>query len=513
MIRARRQRGSIAPFMVLALGGALLATAYSLDTGRLTNSAAQVKRATDMAVMAVGNERLMKGTDVSDEELKQLAYGYVVNNLGLDSTLANQIGQENVSLTQAKDEENRTRYKVAVNFTSAPELLGGETKEVNVHSTAEVVAKATEIAIILPNSGTEGEQELATLRRLFKTFAARLMSRDENDQQRIWISLIPFSQTVNVYDSEDTNRIRRWATSTAIRPVELSSLYRTGIRDLSDARMPNPKSQRLCLNRGLLLGENYFWDQPPTGQFTRVYYRHDLPENHPFEPRITWRGPNPDFGQASGVEDTRNIIGDVGCPKAALLPLTKDLKEIEDRLDAMRTGFNVNYSIAMGWAGHALSPAMRGSNGWGDSELPLDFPSDNNDNVKIIIMLANTTGDWFDTDAYNTARVGTSIDGDGNNNDGGKGVATRRLSLLCSSFRNRELKFHFIGVRPGDPEDFGRRLFDQVAGIPLQGCAQGTGSMTFANAATFREGEEQIDRLLRDITDKIKHEYYVRLVE
>lgn len=507
-----RQRGSIAPFMVLALGGALLATAYALDTNRMTSNAAQVKRATDAAAMAVGNERLMKN-EKSPTVLRELAYGYVVNNLGMDTSLASQIDRDSVELEEQTGEDERIRYKVEVRFKADPELLGGEVKDMRVHSTVEVVARSTEVAIVLPNSGTEGATELAALRKMFKRFAGQLLDDDENSEKRIWLSLVPFSQVVNVYDREDTGRLRRWATAAAIRPVELTSLWRTGIRDLSDGRMPDPRTERLCMNRGMYPGQVYYWDQPPTGQFTRVYYRHDLPENHPLEPSISWTGPNPDFGQATGVNDTRFIIGNVGCPRAALLPLTNQLKKVEDRLDEMRTGFNVNYAIGMGWAGHALSPEMRGSAGWGDSELPLDFPdSDKAQNAKIIVMLANTTGDWFDTDAYNAGKVGEAVQ-NGNNDPGGTATASRRFQDLCDSFRSRHLKFHFIGVRPGDPQDFGRQLFDRVAGIPLQTCAQGGGSMTFANAPTFNEGQEQIQHLLDDIADKIKHEFYARLVE
>jgi hypothetical protein len=507
-----RQRGSIASFMVLAIGGALLATAYALDTHRMTSSAAQVKRATDAAAMAVGNERLMKN-EKSPTVLHQLAYGYVVNNLGMDSSLARQIGPQNVELEEQTDNDQRVRYKVEVNFEANPELLGGQVKQMRVHSTVEVVARATEVAIVIPNSGTENNTELAALRQLFKRFAARLLDDDENSEKRIWLSLVPYSQVVNVYDREDTGRLRRWATGAAIRPVELTSLWRTGIRDLGDGRMPDPRTQRVCMNRGLYPGQVYFWDQPPAGQFTRVYYRHDLPENHPLEPSISWTGPNPDFGQATGVNDTRFIIGNVGCPRAALLPLTNQLSKVEERLDEMRTGFNVNYAIAMGWAGHALSPEMRGSAGWGDSELPLDFPdSDNAQNAKIIVMLANTIGDWFDTDAFNAGQVGEAVQS-GTNDPGGTVTASKRFQDLCESFRGRHLKFHFIGVRPGDPQDFGRQLFDRVAGVPLQTCTQGGGSMTFADAPTFNQGQEQIQNLLDDIADKIKHEFYARLVE
>lgn len=514
MIRRRQQRGSVAPFMALAIGGALLATAYTLDTSRMTNSAGQVKRATDAAAMAVGNERLING-DQPLETLQVLAEGYVLNNLGMDSTLGEQIGRENIVLSQTSDDQQRLRYTVEVTFEANPELLGGEVKQISVHSTVEVVARATEIALMLPNTLSENSTELAALRRLAKDFAVRMLGTDGDSDQRIWISLVPYGQAVNVFDIEGGRqasiaRLRRWATGLAISPVELTSLFRTGTASsLADARMPDLASNLMCMNRGLNPGQNYFWDQSPSGQFTRVYYRADLPENTPGAKWLSWVGPNPTFGQASGTNDTRFIVADKGCPTAAVLPLTNDVDALEERLALMDTGFNVNYAIGMGWAAHTLSPEMRGSNGWGDEELPLDFAEGEQQNAKIIVMLANTTGDWFDTDSYNSAVVGEAIDGTSDSIS----IAARRFESLCNSFRQRNLKFHFIGVRPGDPMDFGRTLFDRVAGPGLQLCTQGTGSMTFANAPTFNEGEAQIENLLAAIAEQIKHEYYARLVE
>ncbi|SDI85245.1 hypothetical protein SAMN05216588_12664 [Pseudomonas flavescens] len=524
MIRRRQQRGSVAAFMVLAIGGALLATAYALDTSRMTNGAGQLKRATDAAAMAVGNERLLNAEQPL-EQLQALAQGYVLNNLGMDSSLGQRISHDAIRLSHETDDQQRDRYRVEVAFTAEPELLGGDAEEIRVHSTVEVVARATEIAVVIPNTGTEDDAEMAALRRLFKRFSRNLLGERTDSRQRIWISLVPYSQAVNVSDTDmalTRRRIMNWATPAAISPVELTSLYRTGkLSNLADARHPNFRSplKLLCLNRGLHLGENYDWDQPPSGRFTRIYYRADIPSNnigsdYPTH-AITWIGPNPDFGQASGTNDSRDLIADRGCPKAALLPLTNDLDKIDTRLDEMRKAFNVNYAIALGWAGHALSPRMRGSNGWRDDELPLDFAEGDGAerNAKIIVMLANTTGDWVDSDAYNAPAVGENVDGAEQAGEGGRAAATRRIQLLCESFRNRNLKLHFIGVRPGEPDDFGRQLFDQVIGTPLRTCSSGTGSMTFADASNFREGETQIQSLLADITEQIKHEYYARLVE
>lgn len=510
---AAEQRGAVAPFMVLATGGALLATAYAIDLNRMTDNAAQLKRATDAAAMAVGNQVLLDSR-TTPAELKTLAWGYLKNNLGMDSQLFQQIDYDRLTLTKGREEDGPITYRVQVMVLAQASLIGGGQQEQQIHSTVEVLSRPTEVAMLLPTTLSENEADLAALRRLGKTFASDLLgeAKDKADS-KVWLSLVPFSQAVNVYDNRDPGRLRRWAAPGALNPVELRLLFRSGkASSLADPRIPDRRANLLCLYRGLNLGQNYHWDQPPAGQF-KVYYRHDLPENgSPGAPPISWVGPNPDFNEPNAAVDTRWIVADKGCPNAALLPLTNDQEEIGQRLDQLTTRFNVNYAIAMGWAGMALSPRMRGSNGWGDSELPLDFnPDDEADNVKIVVMLANTVGDWFDTDAYN-ADQGLAINGEGGTISA-VDVSKQRFQQLCESFRARNLKFYFIGVRPGDPKNFGRQLFDRVAGPGLLICTRGQANMTFANAENFARGEEQIQRLLGEISDKIKHERYARLIE
>lgn len=509
----REQHGGVAPFMVLAIGGALLATAYAIDLSRMTNNASQVKRATDAAAIAIGNQQLMDSRTTA-AELKKIAWGYVQNNLGTDSDLFEQLEYDSLKVSSAGGGDDPVTLRVEVSLHAQALLIGGARRRQQVHSTVEVVSRPTEVALILPTTLNETAPNLAALRRLGKSFAGNLLGEDsdQGSDNKVWLSLIPYSQSVNVYDPKDPQRINRWAAPGALNPVELRSLFRTGYSSLADRRIPDRRANLLCVYRGLGLGQNYYWDQPPAGQF-KIHYRHDLPVNgSPGAPAISWRGPNPDFGEANGVIDTRFMVADKGCPNAALLPLTQDRDEIDKRLDLITTRFNTNYAIAMGWAGSALSPNMRGINGWGDNELPLDFNEDGNaDNVKIIVMLANTTGDWFDTDSYN-AEVGQAIDGESNTTSS-TDVAGRRFVRLCDSFRQRNLKFYFIGVRPGDPQDFGRQLFDRVAGPGLRVCTNGDKNMVFADAENFVEGEDQIDTLLQNIADKIKHERYARLIE
>lgn len=534
MNSARKQRGSIAPFMVLALGGALLATAYAIDTSRLVNSTSQVKRATDLAALAVGQERLAHG-DKPLEDFKKLAYGYVVNNLGLDSTLAAQIDEERLNLSQVEDDEGRTRYTVAVTLQADSELLGSESRDIQVYSTVEVQPSALEVALTLPNTGSENQANLQALRRLAKRFADNLIEgRDD-----AWLALVPYSQTVNVspdYTNPQTRapmgpsaahlqRLSRWATPAALRPIELTSLFRSGYRGLHDPRMPDRRANLLCLYRGLNQGENYFWTRPPESSF-RIYYRHTLPENgSPGANPVSWVGPNPLFGQATGTNDTRWIVADSGCPSAPLLPLSNDIDKIEERLEQMSTRFNTNYAIAMGWSAMALAPAFRGSSGWDLPDgLPKDFKDDGGDSYKAIVMLINTTGQrWFDSDGYN-GYTGEGVDGAAQTGARDDPVITRRFARLCDSFRERKLRFFLIVIGEDEIENNdlgaegttvdGASEFRRIAGPGLARCAENSGDITYLTGFDFVAMESalqsHLDRILADIR---RQGSYVRLVE
>lgn len=534
MIRRRQQRGSVAAFMVLAIGGALLATAYALDTGRMTNSAAQLKRATDAAAMAVGNQRL-GGGEQPLEELQVLAEGYVLNNLGMDSALGEQIGSEHITLSQQTDDQQRARYTVEVVFEATPQLLGGEARQIRVHSTVEVRPSALEVALALPNTGSESESNLRVLRRLGNHFAERLIKgRDD-----AWLALVPYSQAVNVSpdytnpasrtppgpSANHARRLNSWAMPGALRPVELTALFRTGYAGLQDRRIPDRRANLLCLYRGLNRGQNYFWDRAPNGQF-RVYYRDDLPENgSPGATPIRWVGPPPLDGQATGLNDTRWMVADIGCPSAPLLPLSNDLDKIEERLAQMSTRFNVNYAIAMGWSAMALAPAFRGSSGWDlPDELPRDFRDDGGDSYKAIVMLVNTTGQrWFDSDGYN-AETGMPIDGERGADGENQELRTQRFARLCDSFREHKLRFFLIAIGQDEikDEDLGAQgalingasQFRRLAGPGLARCAEQAGDISYLQGFDFAATEGELQSRLDRIVDEIRRQgAYVRLVE
>ncbi|RRO07210.1 Tad domain-containing protein [Pectobacterium aquaticum] len=510
----QQEKGAGTAFYTLGAMALLVTAAFIVDTSTATGDATQIKRATDAAALAVGHQATINGEEYSQEETNKLAYDYVKNNLGMNRALSEKLAAGDVSVTEGRNSETRKTYTVTVAFETKPSLLSLGARKQEVYSTSEVINRPTEIAFVMPVTGDMSEGDIRSLKSVSRSFVERMLSSADGKRDNLWLSLVPYSQSVSVYDAEDANRIRRWAAPGALNPPELRSLFASGVvSSIADRRFPDRRANLLCMYRGLGREENFFWDEPPVGQF-KVYYRHDLPQNgSPGAPPISWRGPNPDFDDTNAV-DTRWIVADKGCPNAALMPLTNEESKLNQRIEQFSARFNVNYAIGMSWAGAALSPNMRGSDGWGDATLPLDFNLDGNgDGQKVIVMMANTVGDWFDTDSYNFNRNQFS---GSSGSDVAREFAQQRFRDLCSSFRARNIKFYFVGIRPGDPEDFGRNLFDREATPGLLICTEGEKRMSFIDGAGFgAEGvEDQLIQRLNRIAGQIETEGgYVRLVE
>ncbi len=514
----RQEQGVGTAFVVLSTMGLLVSGAFIVDTINATGDAAQIKRATDAAAWAIGNQVIVSHSEnetFDQPQMAELAYQYVVHNLGMNSKLSSQIARENVTVSEGEDDGAYQTYTVSVSFNTSPDLLKLSSFQQDIFSSAEIRTASLEVALAIPNTLSEGGPNMAALRRMGNSFAQTLVNSNDN----AWLSLVPYSQSVNVYDPDNTNRIREWGQPGSLNPIELTTLFQAGYGSLADRRMPDRRFNRLCMYRGLNRGQNYYWDEAPGGQF-EIYYRHDLPVNSSINYNIAWIGPNPWFGQAGGVNDTRHLIVDHGCPVAPLLPLSNDLNKISERLGEMTAGFNVNYAIAMGWAAMTLAPEFRGEGGWGlPDNLPKDFSGGKSDRVKAIVLLVNSSDTrWFDSDGYN-AYTGRPVDGCQASQEGcnDESVITRRFAELCDSFRERDIRFFLIVTGNDDAEDEDGQIpsasaFRRIAGAGLNNCAIKNTDLSYFNGADFVASENKMtDRLTTIVEELQQQSSFVRL--
>ncbi|MEL4888112.1 pilus assembly protein TadG-related protein [Pectobacterium betavasculorum] len=267
----QQEKGAGTAFYTLGAMALLVTAAFIVDTSTATGDATQIKRATDAAALAVGHQATINGEEYSQEDTNKLAYEYVKNNLGMNKSLSEKLVASDVSVTEGRNSATRKTYTVTAAFETKPGLLSLGVKKQEVYSTSEVINRPTEIAFVMPVTGDMSEGDIRSLKSVSRAFVERMLSSADGKRDNLWLSLVPYSQSVNVYDAEDANRIRRWSTPSALNPPELRSLFASGVvSSLADRRFPDRRANLLCMYRGLGREENFFWDEPPAGHVSRL---------------------------------------------------------------------------------------------------------------------------------------------------------------------------------------------------------------------------------------------------
>lgn len=514
LVSLHRQRGNVAPMLMLALAGGLIASAFALDVMRLDANASQLKRAADAAVLAVGRAALAD-PDRSDAELGQLAEHYVRSNQGLDQRLADEIAAGSITLTRSGS-DTRTLFSVQVGVDTrgalSSEVLNTSDQHLTATSRAEVIREPLEVALMLPNSRAESGNNMVALRRLAHDFSEQLF--EGTTRKDTWLALVPYAQAVNVFAADHPDRVRHWSDPATWRPAgaahanRVAWFWQQGYRGLIDPLMPDRQMNLLCMGRGLLPGQNYHWQQPP-GESFEIYYRFDLPENGT-------RGAYPDAPRIPRDDDNRAMIADYGCPRAPVLPLSADLRAIDARLAQMQAHFVINLGIAMGWAGMTLAPEMGGVSGWGEPYRPLDFAADHH---KAVVVL-NSVLSSLDSDGYNYPEgEGSAVRTDGNQMQVQAGVMAERIASLCASFAARDIKLYYLGLdRPPalDPSNpiagAAYQAYRQQVVPTLKSCTNG--DFEEVRVGGFAAAEGRMSDYLSDIAaDLQRRRSNVRLIE
>jgi len=499
----RDERGGMAPFMVLGIAGVMVAGAYAFDATRMTTGAAQLKRATDAAAMAVAVDG-MGDPDMSAPRLNALAEEYVRANLGMDSVVSSQLGDIRVEV--GRKEPGRT-YKVLAELQPVSVLLGAGSGPVEVHSTAYAENPKTEVAIILPSEGdfTISAAERTALAEIASDFVDDLFGGSSADTRaNLRVAVVPHGDGVNVTPQGQNriSRLRQWVPPNIVsRPVDF--LDRTFPWNSSTPRvtnhaaplMPDTRTDRLCLTDRRQTESRYWWRGSAAQAFT-VNYRLDQTNEWQYQYRIhVYSNNNSDFFQY--------IVDDLACPRARFLPLDESRTKIKESIwaNAEHPSFNQRYSPGLIWAGRALSPDMRGAAGWGDPVYPLDFETDNSDNRKYIVMFAKLIGDWF-LDPYGTT---------------GSGQNTRRaFEGLCREYVDVGIKTYFLGLSTVEPDHHMMSAFGQVVAPGMKICTDGDKRYSYVMGSVFNAGSVRTDfrNRLKAIAEEIqKSSSGVRLIE
>lgn len=501
----RDDRGAGAVFYVLGTMALLVTAAFIVDATTATGDAAQIKRATDAAALAVGRQAVVSGdenNDFDDQQMAELAFDYVRANLGLNAQLAEALSRDKVSVREGRSDNDYPTYTVAVSFRTAPELLRTGDVEQTIYSTAEVRNRSLEVALALPVTVRESFQpaDLDVLKRVGKNFAANLIGDSDN----AWLALVPYAVGVNVYDNAVPNRISRWMESGAENADGLVDFKGNAASFIDRRKIPDRIDNRLCLYRGMDVGENFRWEQSPANDFRIAFWHYPNSDDDSiagisidarkfqFTPYNTYSR-----GQAvsiAGNDESGQLVVSPACPKTPLLPLTNELTDIDDRLDALRQQ-RVNtlskIDFALGWSAMALSPAFRGETGWNlpDDSLPKDFDEGRNERVKAIVMLIHS-GSYQNTYGNETRSF---------------------VARLCSSFKARGLDVYLIATNPSGSY---QNAVNSDIRDGLTSCFASNLSQLYLSGERFSDEEDEIQARLDAIATELHQKSaFVRLIE
>ena len=523
--------------MVLALIGGLIAVGFAVDTLRMTSDASQLKRATDAAALAIGREYLRSDKDF-DALSQTLARNYVRANLGLDSDLRETLSD--VSVTRGRNASDNATFEVTARFTSAAALSGNPAQTITVRSKVEAHVAFTEVALVVPSSFDVNPTSQAAMTRISQNFADSLIRQDGH----IFMSVVPYSQHVNLYDAKQGNRPKIWAQTSALQPQKLKDnnfFGATGIEDLASSQMPDARGKRFCPSRGLNLGENYFWDRSPGHSFYINYWlgeRESIPHISEF-PYVDWdkkltpadigcnpavEGDCPDDDFFESNPETYTIAADKGCPATSVLPLISSLDEITSHLNLLRsqhiyypslTAGNLNFGFALGWGAMTLAPAFRGSDGWGvDPQVPRDFDAGNGEHQKVIVMLMKTNMDKFFADSDASTNYPGNVPAEGNNWTN----ISDRYARLCDSLRAPGHRIRvFLLVLGGDADDaklLRGQSFGNGARPGLLHCSEKQSDISYYKGDRFDAAEPAMKSRLGQVADELKQRgSFVRLIQ
>ena len=389
--RRRNRRGAVAIMVAGATVVLLGAMGVGIDTARGYLVRSKLSTAIDAAALAGGR-------DIMDEEISEEIRMYFDANfpegyLGADVT--------KFEVSMSEDRETVDIIAEADIPTTLTAVLGHDSMTVRASNRARRHSRGMELALVMDNTGSMSASEMQAMKDASKALLDLLYGEREA-VSNLWISLVPYTATVNVGPGHE-----HWLTS-----LDADAYWTAGWKGCVEAR-PDPH------DRG---------DDPPSVEaFDPFYYastrwsftedrknHNDRIGDNDWGPakKPGWgygdknhkqTGPKGDHDKGGnwkikeGPEYGNKAVGpNLGCGPA-ITPLQSSRSAVEDAIDDMaswsRGGTMANLGLVWGW--RTLSPRWRGLwDGIADASLPLDYTTRYMD--KAIVILTDGENQWYD---------------------------------------------------------------------------------------------------------------------
>ncbi len=402
------QKGSVvaaAVFGIIAMTGS---AGLAVDIGRAELAQSRLSSALDAAGLAAGST--LQTTNLEDEVTKYLNVNF--NNY-LDTTITD------VDVSVDSTDSVITLEATGYIDTTFMRYFGYETIPVRAVSEITRATSGLELVMVLDNTGSMAGSSLTSLKDAASELVDILFgSATQDDEQKLWIGLVPFSQAVNV-GKEHTD----WLSANSISSKNWGT---TSWNGCVDAR---------------LNGED-ITDTPPASKKFEAYYWIDDSNND-------WITTTTKNGKTTTTYTITSTKGpNKYCPQE-VHRLSDDQTAIQASINSMVAVGNTHVSEGAVWGWRMLSPRWRGV--WGGdmdgNDLPLDYNTPKMNKAAIIMTDGENTIDNSNRGAYwylKDGRTGST------NSTTAVTRLNQKLTSVCTQMKNNNIIVYTIGFRnPG----------------------------------------------------------------
>jgi Flp pilus assembly protein TadG len=403
----RSENGVVAPTVAITFAALVAAAGAATDYARAQMVQTKLADTLDAAGLAAGSS-------INSADPEDVAQNYF--NVNFPSPYMNSTAQ----LDSVVENDSKTQLDLSASATVPTvfmQMMGFDS--ITVTASTQITRRSTglELVLVMDTTGSMAGSKLTSMKNAAKNLV-NILFGDDATKDDLWIGLVPFSQAVNIGNTQNT------------RDNWLNTSHYNGLNW-------GPTSWSGCVEARVATGRDVT-DDPPSVERFRAYYWGDHGNPDGNGNYNNWRRNSGSYYSGIGPDLGPNKY----CPQP-LQTLTNTKSTIIAGIDAMQARGNTHVNIGAVWGWRMLSPRWRGL--WGGAmdanSLPLDYSTPYMN--KAIVLL---------TDGENT--MSNSVDGaygyltEGQLGTTSSSTATTRLNTrlttVCNSMKSHNIKVYTI---------------------------------------------------------------------
>jgi Flp pilus assembly protein TadG len=397
----RSESGVIAPTIAITFAALVAAAGAATDYARAQMVQTKLGDTLDAAGLAAGSS--INSQDPADMALNYFSVNFPSNYMSSNASLDSVV--ENESKTQLDLHATATVPTVFMH------IMGIDS--ITVTATSQVTRRSTglELVLVMDTTGSMAGSKLTNMKNAAKNLV-NILFGDEATKDDLWIGLVPFSQAVNIGNTQNT------------RDNWLNTAHFTGLHW-------GPTTWSGCVDARVATGRDVT-DDPPSVERFRAYY---WPDHNDYN---NWRTGGGGYNTPLGPDRGPNKY----CPQP-IQTLTNTKATIIAGIDAMQARGNTHVNVGAVWGWRMLSPRWRGL--WGGAmdanSLPLDYSTPFMNKAIVLLTDGENTMSNSVRSAYgylSEGLLGTT------NASTAESRLNTRLANVCTAIKARNIKIYTI---------------------------------------------------------------------